>query len=65
MLALDQALGALSVIDDRQCRVMELRFFAGLNIDETAEALGVSPTTVEREWALAKAWLYRQLSSRA
>jgi RNA polymerase sigma factor (TIGR02999 family) len=65
VLALDQALGALSEIDDRQCRVVELRFFAGLNIAETAEALGVSPATVEREWALAKAWLYRQLSSRA
>ena len=65
VLALDEALGALSVIDDRQCRVVELRFFAGLNIDETAEALGVSPATVEREWALAKAWLYRQLSSQA
>jgi RNA polymerase sigma factor (TIGR02999 family) len=64
VLALDQALGALSGIDDRQCRVVELRFFAGLNIDETAEALGVSAATVEREWALAKAWLYRQLSSR-
>lgn len=65
VLALDQALGALSVIDDRQCRVVELRFFAGLKIDEAAEALGVSPATVEREWALAKAWLYRQLSSHA
>jgi RNA polymerase sigma factor (TIGR02999 family) len=65
VLALDQALGALSSIDDRQCRVVELRFFAGLNIDEAAEALGVSPATVEREWALAKAWLYRRLSSRA
>ena len=65
VLALDEALGALSTIDDRQCRVVELRFFAGLNIDETAEALGVSPATVEREWALAKAWLYRQLSSDA
>ena len=65
VLALDQALGALSVIDDRQRQVVELRFFAGLNIDETAEALGVSPATVEREWALAKAWLYRQLSSQA
>ena len=62
VLALDQALGALSSIDDRQCRVVELRFFAGLNIDEAAEALGVSPATVEREWALAKAWLYRRLS---
>ena len=65
VLALDQALDALSAIDSRQCRVVELRFFAGLNIDEAAEALGVSPATVEREWALAKAWLYRQLSSHA
>ena len=65
VLALDQALEALSAIDARQCRVVELRFFAGLNIDEAAEALGISPATVEREWALAKAWLYRRLSSRA
>jgi RNA polymerase sigma factor (TIGR02999 family) len=65
VLALDQALEALSSIDERQCRVVELRFFAGLNIDEAAEALGVSPATVEREWALAKAWLYRQLSADA
>jgi RNA polymerase sigma factor (TIGR02999 family) len=63
VLALDEALDALSAIDARQCRVVELRFFAGLNIDEAAEALGVSPATVEREWALAKAWLYRRLSS--
>jgi RNA polymerase sigma factor (TIGR02999 family) len=65
VLALDEALGALSSIDERQCQVVELRFFAGLSIDETAEAIGVSPATVEREWALAKAWLYRRLSSRA
>ena len=63
VLALDQALEALSAIDARQCRVVELRFFAGLNIDEAAEALGISPATVEREWALAKAWLFRRLSS--
>ena len=62
MLALDQALDALSSIDARQSRVVELRFFAGLNIDEAAEALGISPATVEREWALAKAWLFRRLS---
>jgi len=62
VLALDQALSALSLLDNRQCRVVELRFFAGLNIDEAAEALGVSTATVEREWALAKAWLYRRLS---
>ena len=65
VLALDQALATLSSIDERQCRVVELRYFAGLNIDETADALGVSPATVEREWALAKAWLYRHLSSHA
>ena len=62
VLALDQALEALSVIDLRQCRVVELRFFAGLTIDEAAAALEISPTTVEREWAVAKAWLFRRLS---
>jgi RNA polymerase sigma factor (TIGR02999 family) len=62
LLALDQALEALSSIDARQSQVVELRFFAGLNIDEAAEALGMSPATVEREWALAKAWLFRRLS---
>jgi RNA polymerase sigma factor (TIGR02999 family) len=63
VLALDQALEALSAIDARQGGVVELRFFAGLDIDEAAEALGISAATVEREWALAKAWLYRRLSS--
>lgn len=62
VLALDEALDALSSIDDRQCRVVELRFFAGLNIDEAADALQISSATVEREWALAKAWLFRRLS---
>ena len=65
VLALDQALAALASIDARQSHVVELRFFAGLNIDEAAEALGMSPATVEREWALAKAWLFRRLSPRA
>jgi RNA polymerase sigma factor (TIGR02999 family) len=64
LLALDEALEALSAIDARQCRIVELRFFAGLNIDETAEAVGMSPATVEREWAVAKAWLFRRLSPR-
>jgi len=63
VLELDQALDALSAIDARQCRVVELRFFAGLTIDEAATALGISSATVEREWALAKAWLFRQLSA--
>ena len=62
VLALDQALDALSDRDARQCRVVELRFFAGLSIDETAHAIGVSAATVEREWAMAKAWLHRRLS---
>ena len=64
VLALDEALEALSALDARQCRVVELRFFAGLNVDETADALEISPATVERDWALAKAWLYRRLSPR-
>lgn len=64
VLALDQALEALSAIDAQQCRVVELRFFAGLNIAEAAEALEISTATVEREWALARAWLFRRLSQR-
>jgi RNA polymerase sigma factor (TIGR02999 family) len=62
VLALDEALATLASIDPRQSHVVELRFFAGLNIDEAAEALGMSPATVEREWAFAKAWLFRRLS---
>jgi RNA polymerase sigma factor (TIGR02999 family) len=65
VLALDEALEALSSLDARQCRVVELRFFAGLNIPEAADALGVSTATIEREWAMAKAWLHRRLSVRA
>jgi RNA polymerase sigma factor (TIGR02999 family) len=61
VLALDQALDALSSLDVQQCRVVELRFFAGLSIDEAAEALDVSTATVERDWAMAKAWLYQRL----
>jgi len=63
VLALDEALDALSSFDVRQCRVVELRFFAGLNIHEAADALGVSTATVEREWAMAKAWLHQRLST--
>ena len=62
MLALDEALDVLSSFDVQQCRVVELRFFAGLNIHEAADALGVSTATVEREWAMAKAWLHQRLS---
>ena len=65
VLALDEALDALSSFDARQCRVVELRFFAGLSIPEVAEALGVSKATVEREWAMAKAWLHQRLSAKS
>ena len=63
VLALDEALDALSSFDAQQCRVVELRFFAGLNIPEAADALGVSTATVEREWAMAKAWLHQRWST--
>ena len=60
--ALDEALGRLEQIDAEQARIIELRFFAGLGIEETADALGLSPATVKRRWALARAWLHRELS---
>ena len=61
LLALDEALTRLSAIDPQQGRVVELRFFGGLTMDETAEALRISQATVGREWTLAKAWLYAEL----
>ena len=64
VLALDEALAELASFDAQQCRIVEMRFFAGLTIDEAAHALGISTATVEREWAVAKAWLYTQLSTR-
>ena len=63
VVALDEALNVLAAIDERKSRVVELRFFGGLNIDETAEVLKVSPETVMRDWRLAKVWLLRQLSA--
>jgi len=63
VLALDEALTDLASLDERLCRVVELRFFAGLSIAETTEALGVSSATVERDWTVAKAWLLQRLSS--
>jgi RNA polymerase sigma factor (TIGR02999 family) len=62
LTALDDALRALESMDPGQARLVELRYFAGLTIDETAEALGVSPATVKREWAIARAWLRRELT---
>jgi RNA polymerase sigma factor (TIGR02999 family) len=61
VLALDAALDRLATIDARQGRLVELRFFAGLTVDETAQALDVAPITVKRDWAYARAWLYREL----
>jgi RNA polymerase sigma factor (TIGR02999 family) len=63
VLAVDNALEMLSVEDPRKAQVVELRFFGGLSIDETAEALGISPRTVHSDWALARAWLYRTLTA--
>ena len=63
LLALDDALNELAKADPRKSKVVELRFFGGLSVEETAEALDVSPVTVMREWRLAKAWLYRELGN--
>jgi RNA polymerase sigma factor (TIGR02999 family) len=60
-LALDEALDRLAAIDPLHARIVELRYFAGLTIEETAEALRISPATVKREWTWARAWLYHQL----
>jgi RNA polymerase sigma factor (TIGR02999 family) len=62
LVALDEALQSLSEIDERKARIVELRFFGGLSVEETAEVLQVSGVTVMREWGKAKAWLYRELS---
>src|SRR5262245_13541338 len=61
-IALDAALRKLEALDPDQGRVVELRFFGGLTVEETAAVLGVSPATVKREWAVAKGWLYRELT---
>src|SRR5262245_53527707 len=61
-VALDDALKSLAEIDPRKSRLVELRFFGGLSVEETAEVLNISPRTVMREWSLARNWLYRELS---
>ena len=63
LVALDQALDTLAKLDSQQGRIVELRFFAGLSIEETAEVLKISPATVKRDWAMAKAFLSRQLKT--
>jgi RNA polymerase sigma factor (TIGR02999 family) len=64
VVALDEALQSLAEFDQRKSRMVELRFFAGLSIEETAEVLGVSPGTVMRDWTLAKTWLQREIKKR-
>ena len=63
LVALDDALEALAKVDERRSKVVEMRFFGGLSVEETAEALGVSVDTVMRDWKLAKAWLLRELKT--
>ena len=63
ILAIDTALTRLAKIDHRQARIVELRFFAGMTVEESADALEISPRTVKREWQLAKAWLYGELTT--
>jgi RNA polymerase sigma factor (TIGR02999 family) len=62
VVALDEALTRLTAIDEQQSRVVELRFFSGLTVEETAEVMEISPATVKRDWSMAKAWLHRELS---
>jgi RNA polymerase sigma factor (TIGR02999 family) len=62
LVQLDDALNALAELDERQARIVELRFFTGLSIEDTAAAMGISPATVKREWVSARAWLYRELA---
>ena len=61
-LALDDALTNLAKVDERKCKIVELRFFGGLTVDEIAEVMKISPITVKREWRLAKAWLHLEIS---
>ena len=64
VLAVDRALTRLAALDADQARIVELRYFSGLTVEETAHVLNTSPRTVKREWRLAKAWFYEQLSTR-
>jgi len=65
LVALDEALNGLAAVDERRSRVVELRFFGGLSVEETAGVLDVSPETVMRDWKVARAWLFKQLNSAA
>lgn len=61
--ALDEAIDRLAAIDAEQAKIVELRYFAGMSVEETADALGISPATLKRRWSLARAWLFRELST--
>ena len=63
VLALDAALSRLETVEPRLSRLVELRFFVGLSVEETAAAVGLSPATVKRDWSLARAWLYREIGT--
>ena len=63
VVALDEALDALAARDPQQAKIVELRFFSGLSIEETADVIGISPSTVKREWNVAKAWLAREINA--
>jgi RNA polymerase sigma factor (sigma-70 family) len=65
VLALDEALRKLAALDDELARIVELRYFGGLTVEETAEVVGVSPATVKRQWTLARVWLKRALEGEA
>jgi RNA polymerase sigma factor (TIGR02999 family) len=65
VIALDKALEELSQFDEQQSRIVELRFFAGLTIEDTSEVLGISPATVKRDWVTARAWLFRAMTGEA
>jgi len=62
IVALDRALEALAAIDEQKARIVELRYFGGLTVEETAEVMGVTPITIKRHWRMAKAWLYGQMN---
>jgi RNA polymerase sigma-70 factor (ECF subfamily) len=62
VVALDDALNTLAEVDPRQSRVVELRFFAGLSLEETSEVMGIATATVQRDWTAARAWLHREIS---
>lgn len=65
ILELDRALSELAELDEQQSRIVELRFFTGLSIEDTSEVLGISPATVKRDWVTARAWLYRAMTGEA